>query len=97
MKRTPELKMEMEARTYRKERNEKLQEDLRRQQVRIVRVSLGQCKKIAKLMGIPEDIIESIKETCTDIYEVIDGEDLWTIMDHYPTNEQLEQMGVLPV
>lgn len=76
------------------ERNEKLHEHLSKQQVRIVRVNSEQCKKVAKLMGIPPDIIDTVKEIPTEIYEVIDGEDLWTIMDHYPTNEELEEMGL---
>ena len=78
------------------ERNEKLHEDISKQQLRIVRVNLEQCKKIAKLIGIPPDIIDTVKEMPPDIYEVIDGEDVWTIMDHYPTNEELEEMD-LPI
>ncbi|MBV9176507.1 MAG: hypothetical protein JO297_05670 [Nitrososphaeraceae archaeon] len=78
------------------ERNEKLQEDLRRRQVIIVRISLCECKKIVKLMGIPPDIFDNVEESATDIYAVIDGEEIWMIMDHYPTMDELEEMG-LPI
>lgn len=78
------------------ERNKKLQEDLRRRQVIIVRISLRECNKIAKLMGIPQDMIDNVEEPATDIYAIIDGEEIWTIVDHYPTKDELEEMG-LPV
>lgn len=79
-----------------KERNEKLQEDLRRRQVIIVRISLRESKKIAKLIGIPPDIIDNVEESAADIYAIIDGEEIWMIMDHYPTMDELKEMG-LPV
>ena len=47
-------------------------------------------------MGIPTDIIDNVEESATEIYAIIDGEEIWTIIDHYPTMGELEEMG-LPV